>query len=440
MRSYDELPQAAAGQDVQPLVRPLKARDDIRNQVPNISVDGAVHEVSEAPQPVPLRVSALVTFPVEAAASRFRIMQFVSPLASHGIQVTVFPFLTASDFSTLYDRTRAVTTAIRLLRAFIRRLFILPRILRADVLLLQREAMLFGPPWIEWLAARVVGIPIVLDLDDPTWIRAVSPVYGRFATWMKWPSKADQLIRWARTVICGNETIATYVRAAGTPAVVMPTIVDPCLFTPRADDGENGGVPVVGWIGTHSTWRFVETILPVIEDLANVVAFRFRVIGSGRDGIVARGVDIELLQWQLDREIFDFQTLDIGIYPLPEDEWTVGKSGLKLVEYAASGVACVVSPVGVVGEIGIPGVTHLEATTMDEWRRALERLLCHADERRAMAAAGRRYAVEHYSVSGFAARFADVLLEVVAAQPVRSQDADAIRLGEDHPLVQGNSG
>src|SRR6476646_5107355 len=97
-----------------------------------------------------LRVSALFTFPVEAAATRFRIMQFVQPLAGHDIEVTVFPFLTASDFSTLYDRSRAVRTAVRLLLALIRRLFVLPRILRADVLLVQREAMLFGPPWIEW--------------------------------------------------------------------------------------------------------------------------------------------------------------------------------------------------------------------------------------------------------------------------------------------------
>jgi glycosyltransferase involved in cell wall biosynthesis len=356
-----------------------------------------------------LRVSALFTFPVEAAATRFRITQFVRPLAGYDIEVTVFPFLTASDFSTLYDRSRAVRTAVRLLLALIRRLFVLPRILRADVLLVQREAMLFGPPWIEWLAARVVGIPLVLDLDDPTWIRTTSPVYGRLPSWLKWPSKTDDLIRWARTVICGNETIALHVREAGTEAVVVPTIVDTDIFVPRAEGVALNDVPVIGWIGAHSTWIFVESILPVLEDLARKAKFRFRVVGSGRDHVSARNLNIELLPWQLDREILDFQTLDIGIYPLPEDEWTVGKSGLKLVEYLACGVPCVVSPVGVVGEIGVPGVTHLEATTFDEWRSAIERLLCDAGERRAMAAAGRRYAVDHYSVAGFSARIAAVL-------------------------------
>jgi glycosyltransferase involved in cell wall biosynthesis len=376
--------------------------------------------------PAALRVAALATFPVEAAATRFRITQFVQPLAGHGIEVTVFPFLTASDFSTLYDRSRAVRTAFRLLFAFIRRLFVLPRILRADVLLLQREAMLFGPPWIEWLAARVIGIPLVLDLDDPTWIFTTSPVYGRLATWLKWPSKTDHLIRWAQTVICGNETIASHVRETGTPAVVMQTIVDTNVFVPRADGAAPSDVPVVGWIGTHSTWSFVESILPVLEDLAKTAEFRFRVIGSGRGHVAARNVNVELVPWRLDREVLDFQTLDVGIYPLPEDEWTVGKSGLKLVEYLACGVACVVSPVGVVREIGVPGVTHLEATTFDEWRGALERLLFNAAERRAIAAAGRQYAVDHYSVAGFSARVAAVLRE--AARSQRGVDLESRRI------------
>src|SRR5207302_3776898 len=86
----------------------------------------------------PLRVSALATFPIQAAATRFRVSQFIPPLRGRGIDVTFFSFLTASDFSALYDRSRVLRTAFNLLFAFIRRLFILPRILRADVLFLQR--------------------------------------------------------------------------------------------------------------------------------------------------------------------------------------------------------------------------------------------------------------------------------------------------------------
>ncbi len=354
-------------------------------------------------------VVALSTFPLGAAATRFRIVQFLPHLASGGLRVTFFPFLTDATFRDLYDPKKAVVTSFRVCVSLLRRILQLPRILRADVLLVQREVMLFGPPWIEWLASRVARVPIVLDLDDATWIAVTSPVYGRLATLLKWPSKTDQLIRWADTVICGNQVIADHVQSLGARAVIMPTIVDTASVTPRTDAPHD--VPVVGWVGTHSTWRYVEPLLPLLETLAQSVPFRLKVVGSGRPSLAVRGVDVELLPWRLDREVHDFQTIDVGIYPLPDDSWSRGKSGLKIIQYFAAGVACVASPVGIVREIGIAGVTHLQATTPEEWRSALERLLRDSGERRLMADAGRRYAVEHYSVAGFAKGISAVLLE-----------------------------
>src|SRR5207244_4462434 len=97
---------------------------------------------------------------------------------------------------------------------------------RADVVLMQREAMLIGPPLVEWFAACVLRRPLVLDLDDATYIEPPSPVYGRMAGLLKWRGKTDWIIDHCAYVICGNERIAEHVRRRGTPAVVMPTIVD----------------------------------------------------------------------------------------------------------------------------------------------------------------------------------------------------------------------
>jgi glycosyltransferase involved in cell wall biosynthesis len=355
---------------------------------------------------------ALSTFPLAGAATRFRVAQFLPHLAAHGVGVTLLPFLTDNAYRDLYDRSRAAKTAIRLLASLVRRIVQLPRILHADLVMIQREAMLFGPPWIEWLVARVARIPVVLDLDDATWIPLTSPVYGRFATWLKSSSKTDRLIRWSRIVICGNENVAGHVRGCGAPVVVMPTIVDTSRFVPRTADAHD--IPVVGWIGTHSTWKFVEPLLPVLEQIALVTRFRLRIVGSGCRSVTVPGVDVELLPWSLEREILDFQSLDVGLYPMPDDRWTAGKSGLKLIQYFAAGVASVASPVGIVQEIGVAGTTHLNAVSPEEWRVAVARLLCDAAERRSMAAAARRYAVDHFSVAAFGTRLADVLREAAA--------------------------
>ena len=145
-----------------------------------------------------IRVLALASYPVEAASSRYRIVQFIEPLARRGIDVTFSPFLDSKLFAALYEPGKLLRQLPRLAWRTLRRFAAAAT--TADVVFVQREAMLFGPPLIEWLLRRR---PMVLDLDDATWIAYRSPVYGRLATLLKWPSKTDRLIRWARAVTCG---------------------------------------------------------------------------------------------------------------------------------------------------------------------------------------------------------------------------------------------
>ena len=361
---------------------------------------------------MPMRVVALASYPIEAACTRMRMTQFIRSLAVQDIHVTFLPFLGRRAYRWLYDRRYAALTAGALVLGIIKRLFQLPRLLRADVVLVQREAMLIGPPLMEWFAARVLCRPLVLDLDDATYIELPSPVYGRLTGFLKWRGKTDWIIDHSAYVICGNERIADYVRRRGTPAVATPTIVDTDVFAPR-DDNQEGEPTVIGWVGSHSTWKYFRSIIPVLERLAQTERFRLRVVGAGSVPQKIRGVDAEFLTWSLHREVHDFQTLDIGLYPLPDDEWTEGKSGLKAIEYLSVGVPYVASPVGVVAQIGEPARTHLLATTPDQWYESLAKLLRDREQRRAMGRAGREHAVATYSFKAVAERIGAILREVV---------------------------
>jgi glycosyltransferase involved in cell wall biosynthesis len=118
---------------------------------------------------------------------------------------------------------------------------------------------------------------------------------------------------------------------------------------------------------------------------------------------------VETRPWQLEREVEDFQSLDIGIYPIDDDEWSAGKSGFKAVQYMATGVPFVMSPVGVCATMGIDGVTHLIAKSDDEWLAALRRLIDDRELRTTMSAAGRAFAEQHFDVEQQADALAAVL-------------------------------
>jgi glycosyltransferase involved in cell wall biosynthesis len=363
-----------------------------------------------------MKVLALASYPVEAAATRYRLEQFVAPLAERGITLTVRPFLDSRLFASLYRRSRMPRTALGLARSALRRLGDVVEAHGSDVLLVQREAMMFGPPLIEWLATRAGRCPMVLDLDDATYVSYTSPTYGRLGSALKWFGKTNDLIRWARVVTCGNRSIAEYVSSLGGHAVVIPTVVDTERFRPRERERAAGEEPLVmGWIGTHSTYPYLESIFPALRQLAEKHRFRLKVVGAGRDGISVPGVEVENLAWSLEREIEDFQSFDIGLYPinagLYADKWAAGKSGFKAIQYMAVGIPYVVTPVAASSEIGEPNVTHFCAETQDEWRARLETLLTDAERRVSMGQAGRRHATEHYTVPAQADKLAGALRE-----------------------------
>lgn len=354
-----------------------------------------------------IRVLALASYPVEAASSRHRIVQFIEPLAARGIDVTFSPFLDDSLFAALYEPGKLLPRLPRVVFRTLLRLGTIVRAARADVIFVQREAMLFGPPIVEWLASRLLRRPLVFDLDDATWLPYASPIYGRLATFLKLPSKTDRLIRWARVVTCGSPNIAGHVRSRGGEAVVVPTVVDTRRFRPGR--ARSGGIPTIGWIGTHGTYPFFERLLPIFEHLAREVPFRLTIVGSGRPDVRVPGVEVENRPWRIEREVEDFQSLDAGVYPIADDEWSAGKAGFKAVQYMASGVPFVMSPIGVCATMGIPGRTHFSAITDDDWLDALRRLAMDASLRERMSAAGRAFAEQHYDIESQA----DVLAAVI---------------------------
>lgn len=354
-----------------------------------------------------LRVLALTSYPAEAAATRFRILQMVRPLRDLGVDVEVRPLLSSEAFAGLYVRGRAARTAWRLGRAHLRRLADVVGARRADVVLVQREAALLGPPLVELLLEVIGRRPLILDLDDPTWVGYDSPTFGRLGRILKWPGKADWLIDRATLVTCGSRAIADHVEARGAASRLVPTVVDTELFRPLPG-GSRPGPPLVGWVGSHSTAPYLAAIAPALADAAGRADLRLRVVGAGA-AIEVPGVAVEQRGWALDREVSDFSSLDVGLYPLADDEWARGKSGFKAIQYLACGVPFVVSPVGATCDIGIPGTTHLEARNLTEWADAVHGLVADEPRRLAMGAAGRAFALEHCTVPHVAAALAAAL-------------------------------
>jgi glycosyltransferase involved in cell wall biosynthesis len=358
------------------------------------------------------RVLALSPIPEEGAGCRFRISQFIPYLESAGYEVTVSPFFTPEFFRLVYRPGHYWKKIAAFAGLSLGRLRSLRGISQYDLVLIYREAFPIGPPLVERWLARPGKPPIVYDFDDAVFLPNVSDA-NRFIVSLKWARKVPAILRLSTRVIAGNDYLAAFARVHNPAVVTIPTCVDTDRFVPRADPRGSGPL-VVGWIGSPTTATYLSMLASVFSRVHADTPFEVKVSGAGSE-LAFEGVPVKNVPWSLAEEVSLFNTCDIGVYPLTDDEWSKGKCGFKAIQFMACGVPVVASAVGVNREIIDDGVNGFLASTPAEWEVKLRRLLTDAALRARFAAAGRRTVEERYSLRVCAPRLAAALEEALAA-------------------------
>ena len=355
----------------------------------------------------PLKVLALSPIPEEGAGCRFRVSQYIPYLRQAGFDVTVSPFYSRDYFSFVYRPGNYLRKAAGFASLTRRRLKELSSIRDYDLVFLYREAIPIGPPYIERRIAKL-GIPIVYDFDDAIFLPAVSEANKAFS-FLKNPERVSEILSISRQVTVGNEFLASYARRFNPRVTVIPTAVDTTRFMPRTDPPPaDGRKLVVGWIGSPTTFRYLESLKDVLAAVSARHPFTLKVSGAGRP-VDFPGVDVQVVPWSMADEVSLFNTCDIGVYPLTDDDWSRGKCGFKAIQCMACGVPVVAAAVGVNREIITHGVNSMLASTTQDWIDHLSTLLTNPDLRRAMAIAGRRTIDACYSLRVTAPQLAAVL-------------------------------
>ena len=363
----------------------------------------------------PLRVLALSPIPEEGAGCRFRVAQFIPYLRSVGIDVTLRSLFDVAFFRLVYKHGHYVRKASAFTALSLRYLTSLRDASTFDAILIYREIFPIGPAIVERLLGARERPPIVFDFDDAIFLPSVSDA-NRSILPLKSPGKVATIIRHSDRVIAGNAYLASYARQFTDAVTVIPTVVDTTRFVPRlgafSGNGAAGRPAVVGWIGSPTTASYIRGLAPVLQRAGERHRFVLRVSGAG-EPLDVPGVATEQPPWALDREVELFNTCDIGVYPLADDEWSRGKCGFKAIEFMACGVPVVASAVGVNREIIQDGVNGFLASTGQEWEEKIGKLLADADLRRRMGEAGRRTIEQRYSLAVNAPKLASLLRQAV---------------------------
>ena len=350
-----------------------------------------------------MRVLFIVPYSSEGASNRYRVEQYLPYLKKEGMDYDIRPFVFKEFYEIIYLKRGFFKKIIYFIKSLFNRIYDILMLYKYDLVFIHREACPFGPPVFEWLVYKS-NKPIIFDFDDAIFLQNFNPI-NRIYRFLKFPSKTNMIIKMSSAVIVANKFLLEYSLALNKKTNIIATSIDTEKFyVTRKTDSRL----IVGWIGSPTTAVYLRIIFNAMQSLSRKYAFILRIIGAGTE-ISIPGVKIENCAWQLDREIQDFQSLDIGIYPMPDTLWTRGKAGFKAIQYMAVGVPVVASSVGIINEIIQDGVNGFLADNDTQWIESIAQLIEDHSLREKIGLEGRKTAKERFSVQANVHRFIRVL-------------------------------
>lgn len=336
----------------------------------------------------------LTVGPQIVASSRTRVYQYLPFLKEDGIDYKVVTFNTglAYHLNRFQPRSSIGRMAYRLIAGIIRGYDFLYSIFKTiwflalsghyDLMFIQKTLL---PAAIITLLKEKKG-KIVFDFDDAIYAEPDDYNKRRF----------DSQIPLYDLVVLENTYTREYIYEHGNRnALIITGPIDCKHYFPKYRTEKENKV-VIGWIGSPSTEIYLRPLENVFKRLCvthkNSI---FELVGAGKTSIA--GVNAVFKKWRLDNEVATLHGFDIGIMVLPDNEWTRGKGGYKLLQYMAVGIPCVASPVGVNKELVRDGENGFLATTGEEWYEKLSLLIENPELRKKMGVRGRDFVVKNYS-------------------------------------------
>lgn len=235
-----------------------------------------------------------------------------------------------------------------------------------------------------WL--RQYSKKIIYDLDDAIMYSPKTPDSDRSSHFRLFRRTA----KLADMVIAGNSYLAEHAQRFNTNVKIIPTGLDTKAYKVETKPKIDGKIRLV-WIGSKSTLCYLTEIKPALEE-----------IGSRLDNVVLRiicddffdlqNMEVEKCWWSLEKQAVDLATSDIGLAPLPDNRFTRGKCGFKILQYEAANLPIVTSPVGVNSEYVRNAVTGYHAPNIPQWIDRISQLINNIKLRKQMANAGRAHA------------------------------------------------
>ena len=307
------------------------------------------------------------------AGQRLKYEQHFELFKKKGFDITVAPFIDIKTYKIIYKSGYIFSKFKALVKGYYRRFKLINNINNFDLVYIFMWATPFFGATFEKIYVRK-SKKTIYDIEDNVLIKKVNYL-NRFTYYFKSINKINYLINNVDYIISSAPNLSKKIIDLHNISNIQ--YIPPSLnlqrynrIFPLKKDNEIN----IGWTGTFSSIEFVKIIEPILVKINKVRKIKFIVISNSK--YHHNNINYESIIWSKENEIKDLSKFDIGIYPLPmNDEWVIGKSGLKSLQYMAIGIPSISSNVGNISKIVTNMHDGILVNNNDEWFNMLLRLI-----------------------------------------------------------------
>lgn len=356
------------------------------------------------------RILFLAPYPVNKAPSqRLKYEQYYTYFEKAGYQLTTHSFVNERFWKVIYLRGHLVQKVLFTLMGYFKSIQNLFSIYKYDLVYVHLWVTPLGPPIFEWLV-RKLSKKIIYDIDDLIYLGNTSQS-NSFIKWLKGRNKPIYLMKSADHVIVCTPKLEEFALKFNSKVTDISSTIDTDIYIPVNNYSNNKRI-VLGWSGSHSTSKYLYLLEDILKKIYQNTSFSLLVIGDSKFNI--QGIPIEAHEWSAVNEVELLQRIDIGLYPLPDEEWVYGKSGLKALQYMALGIPTIATKIGANYRIIDDGKSGFLVKSDKDWTEKIELLIRDAKLRQKLGSEGRKKVEQFYSIKANAPTYLKVLDNLIA--------------------------
>jgi len=334
-------------------------------------------------------------YPINTApGQRLKYEQYFNFLENNGYQIEVSPFFSLNTYFILQKDGFYFMKTVAVVIGYIKRIFLLFSLKKFDGVYIFLHVVPFTNIIIERLIVKFAR-KVIYDIDDLVFLLKTSEV-NWIASYLKSSEKYFYLMKKANYVITCTPYLNQIAKKHNSRTIDISSTVNTEKYFLKSFKHANKQL-VIGWSGSYSTGPYLQLIEDIIQYAVPKYNLKLLVIGAQKKFI--NGVEHELIPWNAETEVEDLKRIDIGLYPLPKEEWVYGKSGLKAIQFMALGIPIVASAIGANYRVIDHGVNGFLAKNKNEWKNFIKILCENHFKRIEMGKKAREKVIKHFSVN-----------------------------------------